>query len=436
MSELLITGGHVVDPASGIDGPHDVLVRDGRIAAVELPGGLAGVAVAERIDAAGCVVAPGLIDIHVHLREPGQTHKETIRTGTAAAAVGGFTTVVAMPNTTPVNDSVKSLRWMLDAARGPVVKLLAMSAATFDSLGSEITDFHELVKAGAVGFTDDGKPVLEDEVMRAALVSAAGLGVPVSQHAEDTRLTGGCCMNAGRVAFRLGLRGMPVEAEARIVERDLRLLGEIERVERVRAHLHVQHVSTSRALHAIRRAKAEGLHVTCEAAPHHFTLTDEAIGDYDTNAKMNPPLRGEADRHALIEGLLDGTVDCIATDHAPHASWEKEVEFERAANGITGLETALGLALRVLHREHGMPLSRVIALMSAHPAAVIGLKDRGNLRVGNWADVVVFDPAAEWSFAASGSRSKSRNTPFDGAAMLGRVRATICEGRVVYRAAL
>jgi dihydroorotase len=437
MSEMLILNGRLVDPASGTDAPRDVLVRDGRIAAIEVPGGLASVAnslpVEDQIDATGMVVAPGLIDIHVHLREPGQTHKETIATGTAAAAAGGFTTVVAMPNTIPVNDSVKSLRWMLDAARGPVVKLLAMPAATFGSLGSEITDFHELVKAGAVGFTDDGKPVLEDEVMRAALVAAAGLGVPVSQHAEDTRLTGGCCMNAGRMAFRLGLRGMPVEAEARIVERDLRLLREIERVERARPHLHVQHVSTSRALHEIRRAKAAGLHVTCEAAPHHFTLTDEAIGDYDTNAKMNPPLRGEADRHALIEGLLDGTVDCIATDHAPHASWEKEVEFERAANGITGLETALGLALRVLHREHGIPLSRVIALMSAHPASVIGLKDRGNLRVGSWADVVVFDAAAEWSFAVGESRSKSRNTPFDGAAMLGRVQATICEGRVVYR---
>jgi dihydroorotase len=227
---------------------------------------------------------------------------------------------------------------------------------------------------------------------------------------------------------------MPVEAEARIVERDLRLLREIERVERVRPHLHVQHVSTARALHEIRRAKAEGLHVTCEATPHHFTLTDGAIGDYDTNAKMNPPLRAEADRRAVVEALLDGTVDCIATDHAPHASHEKEVEFERAANGITGLETALGLALRVLHREHGMELARVIGLMSAWPAEVIGLKQRGNLRVGSWADVVVFDPAAEWSFAASESRSKSKNTPFDGAAMLGRVRATVCEGRVVYRA--
>jgi dihydroorotase len=322
---------------------------------------------------------------------------------------------------------------MLDAARGPVVKLLAMPAATFGSLGCEITDYHELVRAGAVGFTDDGKPVLEDSVMRAALTAAASLGVPVSQHAEDTRLTGGCSMNAGRVAFRLGLRGMPVEAEARIVERDIRLLREIEKVDRVRPHLHVQHVSTAKALHAIREAKKQGLHVTCEAAPHHFTLTDEAIGDYDTDAKMNPPLRVEADRRAVIDALLDGTIDCIATDHAPHASHEKEVEFERAPNGITGLETALGLALRVLHREHGMPLAKVIALMIEQPAKVTKLKDRGTLRVGSHADVVVFDAAAEWNFAASASRSKSRNTPFDGAAILGRVRATICEGRVVYR---
>jgi dihydroorotase len=236
------------------------------------------------------------------------------------------------------------------------------------------------------------------------------------------------------VAFRLGLRGMPVEAEARIVERDIRLLREIERAERVRPHLHVQHVSTAKALQAIREAKKQGLHVTSEATPHHFTLTDHAIGDYNTNAKMNPPLRAEADRRAVVEGLLDGTVDCIATDHAPHASHEKEVEFERAPNGVTGLETALGLALRVLHREHGMPLARVIALMSAQPAGVLGLKDRGALRVGSWADVVVFDAGAEWAFAAKDSRSKSRNTPFDGAIMLGRVRATVCEGRVVYRA--
>jgi dihydroorotase len=423
----------MVDPISGIDAERDVLLRRGRVAAVEMPGGLRGAKAKETIDAAGLVVAPGLVDVHVHLREPGQTYKESIKTGTAAAAAGGFTSVVAMPNTVPVNDSVAGLEWMLDAARDPVVKLFAMPAATFGSMGEEITDFHELREAGAVGFTDDGKPVLHDRVMREALVAAAGIGAPVSQHAEDTRLTGGCSMNAGPVAFRLGLRGMTVEAEARIVERDIRLLRDIERQDGLRPHLHVQHVSTAKAMSLIRTAKAEGLHVTCEVAPHHFTLTDEAIGDYDTNAKMNPPLRNDSDRLAMIAGLMDGTVDCIATDHAPHALFEKEQEFERAPNGITGLETALGLALRVLHKGQGMKISRVMELMSAQPAGIVSLEGRGTLKVGSFADVVVFDPTAEWSFEAKRSRSKSRNTPFDGAPMLGRVAFTVSEGRVVFK---
>ncbi len=433
MSDLLIVNAHAIDSAAGIDGPRDLLIRGGKIAGVEPGGGFKHVQVAERIDAAGLVVAPGLVDIHVHLREPGQTWKETIATGTAAAAAGGFTTVVAMPNTVPVNDSVESLQWMLAAERGAVVHLLAMPAATMGSMGARLSDYEALAEAGAVGFTDDGKPVLEDEMMHAALVTAGRLGLPVSQHAEDTRLTGGCSMNAGALAFRLGLRGMTVEAEARIVERDIRLLREIEAEEGVRPHLHVQHVSTSRALSAIRAAKSEGLHVTCEAAPHHFALTEEAVGEYDTNAKMNPPLRAEMDRQAVLAALLDGTVDCIATDHAPHASHEKEVEFERAPNGITGLETALGLALRILHREQGMPVARVMELMSGSPARLIGLKDRGNLKVGSYADLVLFEPAAEWVFRAAGSRSKSKNTPFEGATMLGRIRATISEGRVVFR---
>ena len=433
MSGLLIVNAHAVDAAAGIDGPRDLLIRDGKIAGVEAVGAFKDLQVAERIDAAGLVVAPGLIDIHVHLREPGQTWKETIATGTAAAAAGGYTTVVAMPNTVPVNDSVESLQWMMAAERGALVHLLAMPAATMGSMGERISDYEALAEAGAVGFTDDGKPVLEDEMMHAALVTAGRLGLPVSQHAEDTRLTGGCSMNAGQLAFRLGLRGMTVEAEARIVERDIRLLREIEKEEGVRPHLHVQHVSTSRALRAIRDAKSEGLHVTCEAAPHHFALTEEAIGDYNTNAKMNPPLRAEVDRQAVLAALLDGTVDCIATDHAPHASHEKEVEFERAPNGITGLETALGLALRILHRERGMPVARVMELMSGSPARLIGLTDRGNLKVGSYADLVLFEPATEWVFKAAGSRSKSKNTPFDGASMLGRIRATICEGRVVFR---
>jgi dihydroorotase len=432
MSDILILNGRLVDPASGLDAERDVLLRHGRVAAVEMPGALRVAKAKETIDAKGMIVAPGLVDVHVHLREPGQTYKESIKTGTAAAAAGGFTSVVAMPNTVPVNDTVARLEWMLDAARGACVKLFAMPAATFGSMGEEITDFHELQRAGAVGFTDDGKPVLVDRVMRAALVAAAGIGVPVSQHAEDTRLTGGCSMNAGPVAFRLGLRGMTVEAESKIVERDIRLLKDIEQHDGLRPHLHVQHVSTAKAMEAIRQAKREGLHVTCEVAPHHFTLTDEAIGEYDTNAKMNPPLRNDADRLAMMAGLMDGTVDCIATDHAPHALFEKEQEFERAPNGITGLETALGLALRVLHKGNGMPISRVIGLMSTQPAGIVSLEGRGTLKVDSFADVVIFDPAAEWSFEAAKSRSNSRNTPFDGAPMLGRVVTTISEGRVVF----
>jgi dihydroorotase len=432
--DLLILNGRVIDPANNIDEPRDLLLRDGRIAAVDKPGAFAYMKEAGVIDAKGCIVAPGLIDVHVHLREPGQGHKEKIATGTAAAAAGGFTTVVAMPNTTPVNDSVDVLRWMLSPERNAAIHVLAMPAATLGSAGEVQTDFAALAAAGAVGFTDDGKPILQPEMMRAALERAAELGLPVSQHAEDPRLSHGAIMNQGTVAFRLGLRGYPAVAEYSIVERDIDIVREIERSRPgVKPHLHVQHVSTARALEAIRRAKSEGLHVSCEAAPHHFALTEAAVGDYDTNAKMNPPLRAEEDRRAVIEALLDGTVDCIATDHAPHASWEKEVEFDRAPNGITGLETALGLAVRILHHEHGMPLARLVSLMSTQPAGVIGLSNRGTLRTGTAADVVIFDPAAEWAYRAADSRSKSKNTPFDGAPMLGRVRATICAGRVVYR---
>ena len=444
MRDLLITGGLVIDPASGLEATRDVLVRDGVIAGVEIPGTFAKIEGGDAFDARGCVVSPGLIDVHVHLREPGQTHKETIATGTAAAAAGGFTSVVAMPNTLPVNDSVARLEWMIDAARDAQVRLFAMPAATIGSTGETLTDFAALAAAGAVGFTDDGKPILDDAIMRAALLCAGRLGLPISQHAEDTRDTarvgaapghasGSSGIHAGVAAFRLGLRGMTVEREASIVERDLRLLREIEAKDGVRPHLHVQHVSTARALQAIRSAKAEGLHVTCEATPHHFTLTDEDVGDFDTHAKMNPPLRPESDRQALIAALIDGTVDCIATDHAPHARHEKEVEFERAPNGITGLETALGLALRVLHREHGMPVSRVLQRMTSGPAAIVQLEHAGSLGVGEWADLVVFDVGASWEFEVSRSRSRSKNTPFDGAAMLGQVKTTIVGGRMVFR---
>jgi dihydroorotase len=297
-------------------------------------------------------------------------------------------------------------------------------------MGEALTEYGSLRAAGVVAVTDDGKPILGDAIMRQALVAAARANLPVIQHAEDTRLTGGCSMNAGPVAFRLGLRGMPTEAESGLVERDIRLLAEVKDS---RAHLHIAHLSTKAALDAVRRARRNGLRVTCEVAPHHFVLNEEAIGNYDTRAKMNPPLRAESDRVAVIEGIIDGSVDCIATDHAPHAAHEKEQEFERAPNGITGLESALGLSIAVLHVRHKLPLSRVIALLSTQPAAVLGLKGRGTLSVGSAADAVIFDPAKKWTFQARESKSKSKNTPFDGWTMQGQISMTISEGRVVYR---
>jgi dihydroorotase len=431
MSALVIKNGHLIDPAAGVDAPKDILLKDGKVAEIANPGKLKQANGAESLDATGLIVAPGLIDIHVHLREPGQSHKETIATGTAAAAAGGFTAVAAMPNTTPVNDTVDITRWMQSPDRGANVRVFPIAAATRGSKGEAINDFAALKSAGAVAVTDDGHPILKDSIMRETLVAAARVGLSVIQHAEDTRITQGAAMNAGPVAFRLGLRGMPPQAESGIVERDIRLLSELRDA---RPHLHVAHTSTAAAIAAVRQARRNGLRVTCEVAPHHFLLTDEHVGQYNTNFKMNPPLRSAADRDAMIEALFDGVVDAIATDHAPHATHEKEVEFERAPNGITGLETALGLCLRWLHGEWKMPLGRVLSLLSAQPAAVLNLKGRGTLTVGSCADAVIFDPKAEWTYRAADTKSKSRNTPFDGWAMRGRVQWTVCEGRVAYTA--
>jgi dihydroorotase len=433
MKAILIRGGRVVDPSSGLDAERDLLLKDGRVSAIEAPGKLNGAAKqedAEILDAKGLIVAPGLVDIHVHLREPGQGYKETIASGTAAAAAGGFTAVCAMPNTVPVNDSPETTRWMQSPERGAQIRVFPIAAATRGSMGEALTEYGALKAAGAVGVTDDGKPILGDSIMRQTLAAAARAGLPVIQHAEDTRMTGGCSMNAGALAFRLGLRGMPVEAESNLVERDIRLLAEMKNG---RAHLHVAHLSTAKALEAVKSARRNGLHVTCEVAPHHFVLTEDAVAGYDTHAKMNPPLRSEADRQAMLEGIIEGAVDSIATDHAPHAAHEKEQEFERAPNGITGLETALGLTMAVLHGKHKLPLSRIISLLSTQPASVLNLKGRGSLAVGSFADVVIFDPKKQWTFQASASKSKSKNTPFDGWQMLGAVSATISEGRVVYR---
>jgi dihydroorotase len=431
MTTLAIRGGHLVDPAAGVDADKDILLKDGRVADITAPGKLKLPEGAEALDAAGLVVAPGLVDMHVHLREPGQGYKETIATGTAAAAAGGFTAVGAMPNTNPVNDSTETTRWLQAPERGAVVRVFPIAAATRGSKGEQINDYAALKSAGAVALSDDGRPIAKDNIMREALSAAARVGLTVIQHAEDPRLSPSSGIHQGPVAFKLGLRGMSSESETAMVERDLRILAELRDT---RAHLHVAHLSTAGAIKAVREARRSGLRVTCEVAPHHFLLTDEHVGLYNTNAKMNPPLRPAADREAVFEAILDGVVDAIATDHAPHARHEKEVEFELAPNGIIGLETALGLSLRWLHREGRLPLGRVLNLLSAQPAALLGLKGRGTLTVGSFADVVVFDPKAEWTYDAAQGKSKAVNTPFDGWPMLGKVRWTISEGRIAYAA--
>ena len=406
----------------------DVLLRDGRVAEVALPNKIRGTA-DEKFDARGLIVAPGFIDLHVHLREPGQSYKETIATGTAAAAAGGFTSVCTMPNTAPVVDTTEWVAWLRSPEREAIVNVFPIAAATRASRGATLTDFSALQRAGAVAVTDDGKPILDDDIMRMALRLGAELNLPVVQHAEDTRLTENCSMHEGPTSFRLGLRAMPAAAESAIVDRDVNLAQQIRD-----SRLHVAHLSTSDALKAVRRGKRAKARVTCEVTPHHFTLLDEDVGEYNTNFKMNPPLRSATDREAVLVALADGTVDAIATDHAPHAAHEKQVEFDRAAFGITGLETALALAVTKLLREHKIPLTRIVELFTSGPAKVFDLRGRGSLTRGNFADVTIFDPRKRWTFEASKSRSMSRNTPFDGWQFTGKVVATIVGGRIAYRA--
>jgi dihydroorotase len=424
---LSIRNGLLIDPSQKLEGKYDLLLKDGRVAEIAQAGKLKGKG-DENIDARGMIVCPGLIDIHVHLREPGHAHKETIASGTLAAAAGGFTSVCCMPNTAPVNDNADVTRWMLDPARGAHVNVFPIAAATLGSKGEQMTDFASLRKAGAVAVTDDGKPILNDAIMRQAFLGAGKLGIPVIQHAEDTRMTAGSAMNSGATAFRLGLRGWPSEAESNLVERDVRLAAE------TKAHYHVAHLSTAAALKAVRKGKHNHLNVTCEVTPHHFALIDENVGDYDTNFKMNPPLRSRADRESLLVGLADGAIDCIATDHAPHSFDEKNREFDHAPFGITGLETALGLCISILGVKHKIPLRRIVELLSTNPAKVMGLAGRGTLARGAYADVTVFDAAKKWTCHAKDSHSKSKNSPFDGWQMQGRAVATVVGGEVKFRA--
>ena len=426
-ASLLIKGGHLIDPLAKISGPMDILLRDGRVAEVAQPNKIR-VTADEKFDARGLIVAPGFIDLHVHLREPGQNYKETVASGTAAAAAGGFTSVCSMPNTAPVVDTAEWVAWLRHPEREAVVNVFPIAAATRGSRGGTLTDFSALQRAGAVAVTDDGKPILDDDVMRMALRLGAELNFPVVQHAEDTRLTENCSMHAGPTSFRLGLRAMPAAAEALIVDRDVTLAQQIRE-----SRLHVAHLSTADALKAVRRGKRAKARVTCEVTTHHFTLIDENVGEYDTNFKMNPPLRSAADRQAIVVALADGTIDAIATDHAPHASHEKQVEFERASFGITGLETALALAITKLHREHKISLPRIVELFTAGPARVFDLRGRGSLVRGSFADVTIFDPKKRWTFEAAKSRSLSHNTPFDGWRFTGRVVATIVGGKIAYQ---
>jgi len=426
-ASLLIKGGHLIDPLAKISGPMDILLRDGRVAEVAQPNRIR-VTGDERFDARGLIVAPGFIDLHVHLREPGQNYKETVASGTAAAAAGGFTSVCSMPNTAPVVDTAEWVAWLRHPQRQAVVNVFPIAAATRGSRGGTLTDFSALERAGAIAVTDDGKPILDDDVMRMALRLGAELNFPVVQHAEDTRLTENCSMHAGPTSFRLGLRAMPAAAEALIVDRDVGLAQQIRG-----SRLHVAHLSTADALKAVRRGKRAKARVTCEVTPHHFTLIDENVGEYDTNFKMNPPLRSAADRQAIVVALADGTIDAIATDHAPHASHEKQVEFERASFGITGLETALALAITKLHGEHKISLARIVELFTAGPARVFDLRGRGSLVRGSFADVTIFDPKKRWTFDAAKSRSLSHNTPFDGWQFTGKVVATIVGGKIAYQ---
>jgi len=425
---LLLRGGRVVDPSRGVDETLDVLLEGGRVAraAAKLPAKGARV-----IDAAGLVVAPGFIDLHVHLREPGREDKETIASGTRAAAAGGFTAVCAMPNTSPVNDTAGITRAILEKAarEGSGVRVHPIGAVTKGSRGDELAEYAELQEAGCVAVSDDGRPVASARMMRRALEYARGLGLPVIDHCEDPTLSEKACMNEGPVSTLLGLRGAPGASEAMVVERDV-LLAEL-----TGGRVHIAHISTAASLDSIRRGKARGVRVSAEATPHHLLLTDQLVkdSDYDTSTKMNPPLRSEADREALLEGLKDGTLDCIATDHAPHTVDDKRVPYEEAAFGIVGLETAVALALDRLVAPGLIDLARLVALFSTNPARAFGLPG-GTLAPGAPADVTLLDLRRRRSVDPERFRSKSRNTPFAGWSLQGWPVQTIVAGRVVFPA--
>ena len=420
MTEIGIRGVKILDPLRETEKTGDILIRDGKIAAVgELPEEFGGLV----LEASGLTAAPGFVDVHVHFRDPGLTYKEDILTGAAAAAAGGFTTVICMANTKPVLDNPEALSYVLEKGKETGIHVLSCACVTKGMQGKELTDMKALKEFGAAGFTDDGKPILDTELLRAAFTEAARLDMPISLHEEDPALIVNNGINRGAVSEKLGIGGSPAEAEISMVERDCRL------AEETGARVNIQHISTAGAVEAVRRSKQRGSHVTAEAAPHHFTLTEEAVLQYGTLAKMNPPLRTEDDRQAVIEGLRDGTIDMIATDHAPHSPEEKALPLTEAPSGILGLETAFALGVTQLVNPGYLSLMELMKKMSLNPARLYRLPYEG-IAVGAPADLVIFDEKEEWT--PYQLHSRSTNSPFLGWKLFGRVHYTICGGNVVY----
>lgn len=424
--KVLIANGYVIDPAQQVNtGGRGVLIEDGRIVGLVER----GEPVPEQtqvLDATGLIVAPGFIDLHTHLREPGQEYKETVATGAAAAVAGGFSSICAMPNTDPINDNPAVTRFIIE--QGEAAKLanvFPIGAVTKGSQGKELAEMGEMRNAGIVAVSDDGRPVPTSAMMRRAMEYARGFDLTVVDHCQDPSLSAGGVMHEGRWSMILGLRGMPAAAEEVDAVRDC-VLAKL-----TKAKVHIAHISTRGALEAVRHAKDEGVAVTCEVTPHHWTLTDEAVAEYDTNTKMSPPLRSSDHVTAILDAIKDGTIDAIATDHAPHHADEKALEFDQAPFGITGLETAVGLAFELVHAGL-IDLERMVQLCSANPARIFGLTDRGSLKANAHADITILDPQLEWVFDAKRSRSKSRNTPFHGRSLCGAAVATIVGGRLVY----
>ena len=436
-SALIVRGGRVIDPAHRLDQVADVVVEGGRIAYIGDSAGREGTV----LDARGAVVSPGFVDIHTHLREPGQEYKETIATGALAAGHGGFTTVCAMPNTVPPVDNRSVVEFIQRQARGVSVRVLVIGCVTRGRAGKELAEMGELADAGCVGFSDDGSPVADPALMRRALEYASAFHLPIINHPEEPSLAAGGVMHEGWVATRLGLRGQPAAAEEAMVARDIQL------ADLTGAHVHLTHLSTVGSVELVRQAKRRGLRVTADVTPHHLTLTHEAVLDapgvegaaYDTNAKVHPPLRTRADVDACVEGLRDGTLDAVATDHAPHAVTDKLCEFDAAAPGLTGLETALGLVLRVVGAG-GITLPEALGRMTVGPVRALGLErcvgtpGLGTLQPGAPADLVVFDPTSLWTVTAASLRSRGKNTPLIGTELQGRVLLTVAGGSVVYQA--